>query len=681
MAARTAAAAAAALLCGALGLGVIAVSSIPSGAATTATLYVDNVNGAATIGCTSSGSGACKTIQDGVNAAEALNGTAVTLDVAGSSTTYAESVTINLPSSSGDTLDIEGTGSTQPTLDNDGSGSDVSIPNTSAGAVTIDHMTISGGTSSTAGGGINSLGTGTLTVGADTFSSNKAGTADTDFGGAIAAADACEGGTSGSLVVSGSTFTGNSAGGDGGAVDANDYCTGGATPGSLTVTDSTFVSNTSSFGGAVSSWQTGSTVTNSTFASNSTATTDDGGAFGGVGVSFVDDTFTANADTAIYNDGSTSDVSIANSLLADAPGSPECSEAVTDGGYNVAADATCGFGSTSAQNSTTIGTLTLAANGSTGPQTAAITPTSSAYQFVPASACTVTTDERGQIRPGFGKTACDAGAYELQKNTGYDLSGSDGGVFVFPTGQGKGYYGSLPGLGVKVNNVVGIVPTLNYNGYDLAGSDGGVFVFPTGIGYGFYGSLPGLGVKVNNVVGMVPTLNNHGYDLVGSDGGVFVFPTGQTSGFFGSLPGLGVHVNNIVGLVVQPGGGGYLLAGRDGGVFAFGSAKYYGSLPGSGITANNIVGIASTVDGKGYYLVSSNGNVYPFGDAVSHGSLPTMGVSVSNIVSIVPTADGSGYWLIGSDGGVFAFNAGFIGSLPGLNVRVSNIVGAVPTAY
>jgi predicted outer membrane repeat protein len=668
-------------LCGALGLGVFAVSSLPSGAATTATLYVDNVNGTATTGCTSSGSGACKTIQEGVTAAQALSGTAVTLDVAGSSTTYAESVTINLTAVSGDTLDIEGTGSTQPTLDNGGTGSNVSIPNTSAGAVTIDHMTIMGGTSSTSGGGINDLGTGTLSVGADTFSGNKAGTGDTDFGGAIAAADACEGGTSGSLVVSASTFTGNSAGGDGGAVDANDYCTGGATPGTLTVTGSTFVSNTGSFGGAVSSWQTGSTVTNSTFASNSTATADDGGAYGGVGVSFVDDTFTANADTAIFNDGSTSDVSIANSILADAPG-PECNEAVTDGGYNVASDATCALGSTSVQSSTTIGTLTLAANGSTGPQTAAITPTSSAYQLVPASACTVTTDERGQVRPGFGKTSCDAGAYEYQMSTGYDLSGSDGGVFVFPTGQAKGYYGSLPGLGVKVNNVVGMVPTLNYNGYDLAGSDGGVFVFPTGLGYGYFGSLPGLGVKVSNVVGLVPTNNNHGYDLVGSDGGVFVFPTGQSSGFYGSLPGLGVHVNNIVGLVVQPGGGGYLLAGRDGGVFAFGTAKYYGSLPGSGITSNNIVGIASTVDGKGYYLVSSNGNVYPYGDAVSHGSLISMGITASNVVSIVPTADGGGYWLIGSDGGVFAFgDAGFIGSLPGLNVKVSNIVGAVPTAY
>ena len=201
---------------------------------------------------------------------------------------------------------------------------------------------------------------------------------------------------------------------------------------------------------------------------------------------------------------------------------------------------------------------------------------------MPKSACTVTTDERGQPRPGIGYTACDAGAYELQKSTGYDLAGSDGGVFVFPTGQPKGFYGSLPGLGIHVSNVVGLVPTNNYQGYNLAGSDGGVFVFPVGMPAGFYGSLPGLGVKVSNIAGLVSTNNNHGYNLVGTDGGVFVFPTGQSAGFYGSLPGLGVHVNNIIGIVEQPDGGGYFLVGRDGGVFAFGDATYYGSLPGQG---------------------------------------------------------------------------------------------------
>ena len=665
--ARTAFAAAATLLCTAFGLGAVALSGAPSGAATTATLYVDNVNGTAITGCTSSGTGACETIQEGVNAAEALSDTSVTLDVAGSATIYHASVMIDLLSAGGDSLNIQGTGSTPPTLDSEGSASNITIETTSVGAVSVDQMTISGGhamSSTESGGGIEDLGSGLLSVSDDTFSDNTAG----DHGGAIDVGDGCvgEGDVSGDLDVTQTTMNGNSAGDAGPAIDAGD-CSGSS---EVTMSDSTVSGNTgNSF--AVEIWTEG-TVTNSTFAAN------DGGGLEGNAIAITNDTFTANAVGAVsdFDNGS-----VANSILDD-PGAPECEGSPTDGGYNVSIDDSCGFGSTSIQNSTTIGTLTLAANGSGGPQTAAITTSSSAHNLVPLSACTPTSDERGLPRPGLGYTACDAGAYETQKSTGYDLAGADGGVFVFPTGQSSGYYGSLPGLGVKVNNVVGLVPTNNYTGYDLAGSDGGVFVFPTGQGSGYYGSLPGLGVKVSNVVGLVPTNNDHGYDLVGSDGGVFVFPTGQSSGFYGSLPGLGVKTNDIVGLVAEPGGGGYLLAGKDGGVFAFGTAKYYGSLPGSNITANNIVGITSTPDGKGYYLVSSNGTVYPFGDAVGYGTLPKLGVTVSNIVSIVPTATGAGYWLIGADGGVFAFgDAGFINSLPGLGVHVNNVVGAVPTLF
>ena len=67
---RTIGVAAASLLCGAFGLGVVAVSGVPSGAATATTLFVDNVNGNATSGCLTAGTGACKTIQEGVTAAE-----------------------------------------------------------------------------------------------------------------------------------------------------------------------------------------------------------------------------------------------------------------------------------------------------------------------------------------------------------------------------------------------------------------------------------------------------------------------------------------------------------------------------------------------------------------------------------------------------------------------------------
>jgi len=258
---------------------------------------------------------------------------------------------------------------------------------------------------------------------------------------------------------------------------------------------------------------------------------------------------------------------------------------------------------------------------------------------------------------------------------GYDLVGSDGGVFVFPVGQTTGFFGSLPGLSVHVNNIVGIVPTNNFNGYDLVGSDGGVFVFPVGQTTGFFGSLPGLHVTVSNIVGIVPTADDQGYFLVGSDGGVFAFGDAP---FENSLPGIGVHVTNIVGIVATADDLGYWLVSASGAVYALGDAPFVGSLGGNSPTP--ITGIAATPDSKGYWLVGENGSVSAFGDALSFGSLPGLGVSVSNIVSIVPTPSGLGYWLIGSDGGIFAFgDATSQGSLPGLGVQVTNVVGAVPT--
>jgi hypothetical protein len=254
---------------------------------------------------------------------------------------------------------------------------------------------------------------------------------------------------------------------------------------------------------------------------------------------------------------------------------------------------------------------------------------------------------------------------------GYDLVGSDGGVFVFGA-SGHGYFGSLPGLGISVNNIKGIVASSDDNGYFLVGSDGGVFSFGD---TSYEGSLPGLQVRVHNIVGIVPTSDDRGYFLVGSDGGVFSF---GDSSYEGSLPGIGVRVNNIIGIAATPDAKGYWLVGADGSVYAFGDAPGLGGAPG---TSSPVSGIASTPSGHGYWIVTQNGGVYPFGDAASYGSLPALGVTpAAPVVALVPTRNDQGYWLIGSDGGVFSFgNAPNVGSLPGLGVSVSNIVGAVPT--
>jgi hypothetical protein len=257
---------------------------------------------------------------------------------------------------------------------------------------------------------------------------------------------------------------------------------------------------------------------------------------------------------------------------------------------------------------------------------------------------------------------------------GYDLVGTDGGVFVFPQGQGSGFYGTLSGRFINVNNIVGIVTVNDDEGYDVVGNDGGVFVLNRGLP-GFYGSLPALGVNVHNIVGIVPTVDGLGYFLVGSDGGVFSFGDAP---FEDSLPGLDISVDNIVGMVPTSDDKGYWLVSDDGNVYALGEAKSYGSLGGN--SSVPIVGMAVTSDSKGYWLAGDDGSVYAYGDAKTYGSLPALGVSVSNIVSIVPTTTGQGYWLVGSDGGIFSFgDAKFYGSLPALGVSVNTIVGAVPT--
>jgi YVTN family beta-propeller protein len=259
--------------------------------------------------------------------------------------------------------------------------------------------------------------------------------------------------------------------------------------------------------------------------------------------------------------------------------------------------------------------------------------------------------------------------------SGYDLVGSDGGVYVLPTGQSGGFYGSLPGLSppVTVSDIVGMVPSSDYQGYFLVGSDGGVFSFGDTT---YEGSLPGLNVKVDDIVGIVPSSDDKGYFLVGSDGGVFAFGDAD---YEGSLPGMGVSTNSVVGIAGTPDNKGYWVVLSNGTVYSFGTAANHGSAT----VTSPIAGIASTHSGKGYLLVSQDGAVYAFGDATGHGGLTSLGVNPNKpIVAIVPTVDQGGYWLIGGDGGVYAFgDAPNVGSLPGLDVNVSDVVGAVPTQY
>jgi hypothetical protein len=299
----------------------------------------------------------------------------------------------------------------------------------------------------------------------------------------------------------------------------------------------------------------------------------------------------------------------------------------------------------------------------------------SIQSFNPATGCVTATVTTASSPTLTQLTGTPVGAIDvLSSSSGYDLVGSDGGVFVFapPLAPG-GFFGSLPGLGIVVSNIVGLVSTTDQRGYFLIGSDGGIFAFGDAP---YLGSLPGLGIRVTNAVGIVPTRDDRGYFVVGRDGGVFTFGSAP---FLGSLPGLGIHRSDVVGIAATPSGNGYWLVAADGTVYAFGGATQLGSPTGVG---SPVAAIAGTMDGGGYWVVTQSGAVYAFGDAGYFGSRPGVGVTPTRVVvGIVATSDQAGYWLIGSDGGIFAFgDAGFIGSLPGVGVAVNNIVGAVPTS-
>ena len=77
-------------------------------------------------------------------------------------------------------------------------------------------------------------------------------------------------------------------------------------------------------------------------------------------------------------------------------------------------------------------------------------------------------------------------------------------------------------------------------GYQLVGSDGGIFSFGDA---GFFGSTGGMSLN-RPIVGIASTPDGKGYWLVGSDGGIFSF---GDAGFFGSTGGMSLN-RPIVGI-------------------------------------------------------------------------------------------------------------------------------------
>jgi hypothetical protein len=267
---------------------------------------------------------------------------------------------------SGVTLSIEGNGQSETTVSGNGVNTVFAI---NGSHVSISGLTITDGNglASNFGGGAVSVApfTASVSVSDDTISNN---TSDGGVGGGIFV------GTDSGTSMTDDTFFDNTAldGGRGGAV---------------------FISNDTDL----------VTMSNDTLLDN-TATSGGGVYDGGGNVTMTNDTL---SDSAVAGNGNTT---LANSIL-DSPTS--CSGPVTDGGYNVESDDSCGLGSFSVVDSTSIGLATsLAPNGSSGPETLAIDQSSSAFDRVPVGSCTITTDERGADRPAIAGESCDAGAFE-----------------------------------------------------------------------------------------------------------------------------------------------------------------------------------------------------------------------------------------------------------------------------
>ncbi|MBN1427182.1 MAG: CSLREA domain-containing protein, partial [Anaerolineae bacterium] len=196
---------------------------------------------------------------------------------------------------------------------------------------------------------------------------------------------------SGILAINNSTLSDNSAFNAGGGI---------FNTGTLIVTNSTFSGNSASSGGGIYNRGT-LTVINSTISGN-----------------------TSNSGGGIYRDAGT--VYLASTILDTGASGENCYGVVTDNGYNLSDDGSCGFNGTGSQNNVALNLGLLADNG--GPtQTHLPGASSTAINLIPNGTtvnnngviytCDQTgeamdTDQRGQPRPATVSGCCDAGAVE-----------------------------------------------------------------------------------------------------------------------------------------------------------------------------------------------------------------------------------------------------------------------------
>jgi len=152
------------------------------------------------------------------------------------------------------------------------------------------------------------------------------------------------------------------------------------------------------------------TVSNSTVADNTTsatggAATTAGGGIAGGNITVANSTIAL--DGAAVGGGIDGAATLTATIIAENSGQ-DCSTSVTDEGYNIDDDGTCGFSTPSIDDYATLSRTLgpLASNG--GPtQTIALLAANPAIEYVPKADCPVT-DQRGYTRTA----PCDIGAYD-----------------------------------------------------------------------------------------------------------------------------------------------------------------------------------------------------------------------------------------------------------------------------
>jgi CSLREA domain-containing protein len=200
--------------------------------------------------------------------------------------------------------------------------------------------------------------------------------------------------------------------------------------GTLTVTKSTFSGNSATdLGGGIDNRGT-LEVTNSTFSANKTTRADGnnfgGGIFNDGTLKVSKSTFSNNSSTqlsggAIRNQeqlgpfpGAGATVTLSNTIVANSPSGGNCGGPIIDGGFNVDDGTTCGFSAANISEPTTDPLLGLLANNGGPTKTHALLRGSPAIDAIPdgTNGCgtVINTDQRGVERPQGSR--CDIGAYE-----------------------------------------------------------------------------------------------------------------------------------------------------------------------------------------------------------------------------------------------------------------------------